>query len=210
RRVAADEAQPVVGVAGELFEPPPSPRGACVLLDQADVAERPARGAAGLGFGHPVFTALLGVQFEVDAQFFAQFRFLRGAPQQPPHLAEELLHGASSSSGLSSRAIARANASHFDCAAVSCRRPSGVSRENPARLPLSESCHDAAIQPLASRRCSAGYSDPVSTCRTSSEVRWMWRPIAWPCAGPGSSERRMSRSSVPCSNSTRGVSRAIV
>src|ERR1700674_2176873 len=52
-------------------------------------------------------------------------------------------------------------------------------------------------------RCSAGYRDPCSTCNTSSDLNSIALAIAWPCNGPSSSVRRISRSSVPCSNSMR-------
>src|SRR5258708_1354261 len=52
-------------------------------------------------------------------------------------------------------------------------------------------------------RCSAGESDPCSTCNTSSELNSMALATAWPCAGPRSNVRRISRSRVPCSSSIR-------
>src|SRR5437016_2151642 len=55
-------------------------------------------------------------------------------------------------------------------------------------------------------RCSAGYSDPCSTCSTSSELNSIVLAMAWPCAGPRSSVRRISRSSVPCNSSMRSRS----
>src|SRR5262249_7482626 len=52
----------------------------------------------------------------------------------------------------------------------------------------------------------AGYNDPCSTRNTSSEVNSIALAMAWPCAGPSSSVRRISKSSVPCSNSIRSLS----
>src|ERR1700733_11701047 len=52
-------------------------------------------------------------------------------------------------------------------------------------------------------RCSAGESDPCSTCNTSSELNSMALAMACPCTGPRTSVRRISRSRVPCSNSMR-------
>jgi len=51
--------------------------------------------------------------------------------------------------------------------------------------------------------CSAGYSDPCPTCNTSSELNSIALAMAWPCAGPSSSVRRISKSRVPCSSSMR-------
>ena len=45
--------------------------------------------------------------------------------------------------------------------------------------------------------------EPVSTCRRSSEVRWMCLAMAWPWAGPVRSVRRIRTSSVPWRSSTR-------
>src|SRR5246127_3833802 len=60
-----------------------------------------------------------------------------------------------------------------------------------------------AIHPRLISRCSAGYSDPCSTCNTSSELNSIALAMAWPCVGPSSSVRRISRSRVPCSSSMR-------
>src|SRR5882762_9604978 len=58
-------------------------------------------------------------------------------------------------------------------------------------------------------RCSAGYSDPCSTCNTSSDLNSIALAIAWPWNGPSSSVRRISRSSVPWSSSTRSRCSAV-
>src|SRR5580704_17934904 len=65
-------------------------------------------------------------------------------------------------------------------------------------MPLS-----TAIHPRLISLCSAGYSEPCSTCNTSSERNSMALAMAWPCAGPSSSVRRISKSRVPCRSSIR-------
>src|SRR5512145_1568010 len=62
------------------------------------------------------------------------------------------------------------------------------------------------IHPRLIKRCNAGYRDPCSTCNTSSEPRSIDLAMACPCAGPRRSVRRMSKSSVPWSNSIRSRS----
>src|SRR5690348_8404285 len=56
------------------------------------------------------------------------------------------------------------------------------------------------------RRCKAGYNEPCSTSRTSSEFRSMALAMACPWAGPESSVRRIRRSRVPCRSSIRSCS----
>src|ERR1019366_9144215 len=70
----------------------------------------------------------------------------------------------------------------------------------------SDTPSSASIHPRLIKRCSAGYNDPCSTWRTSSEFRSMAWAMAWPCAGPRSRVRRTSMSSVPCRNSMRSFS----
>src|SRR5258707_780538 len=66
--------------------------------------------------------------------------------------------------------------------------------------------HSDFSHPRFSRRCSAGYSEPVSTFSRSSDcVRIAW-PMPWPCCGPHCRVRRTSMSRVPCRSSRRGSS----
>src|SRR5271154_593918 len=54
-------------------------------------------------------------------------------------------------------------------------------------------------------RCRAGYSDPCSTCSTSSDLNSIALAMAWPWAGPSSNVRKINKSSVPCSSSMRSL-----
>ena len=79
--------------------------------------------------------------------------------------------------------------------------------EQSQALPDTSRTSPASIHPCASSRCKAGYSDPFSTWSISSELRWMCFAMAWPCAGPNTSVRRIRRSSVPGRSS--GVFRGV-
>jgi hypothetical protein len=48
----------------------------------------------------------------------------------------------------------------------------------------SRRAHSAVTHPLRSIRCNAGYSEPSSTWRTSSDIRWIELAISYPCISP--------------------------
>jgi hypothetical protein len=69
--------------------------------------------------------------------------------------------------------IASTSWAHFDRSDASWRRPAAVSRYTRVRWLLSETFQAAPIHLRRSRRCSAGYSEPVSTWSTSLEFARM-------------------------------------
>ena len=73
----------------------------------------------------------------------------------------------------STRAMASDRLAQRARSATSCLRPTAVSSYCRTRWCFSEVIHSAVIQRRFSSRCSAGYSDPVSTRRTSFDRTWM-------------------------------------
>src|SRR4029077_6866948 len=143
---------------------------------------------------HPALDVVLRLPFDVVPNVLLElFQHALAPPHDLP----------SRSAGRKIRAIAPANLSHLLVSTASCRRPLAVNRWNFARRLFSEVPSSTAIHPRLISRCSPGYSDPCSTCNTSSELNSMALAMAWPCARPNSSVRRISRSKVPCSSSMR-------
>src|SRR5580704_12649865 len=85
----------------------------------------------------------------------------------------------------------------------SCFLPAAVSRYTFTSCLFSEVFQSAPTHFCFSRRCSAGYKEPASTCSRSPELARIVRLMPKPCCGPQRRVCKIRRSSVPCRSSIR-------